>query len=136
MKYTYDLNTDAKLRDEIIFGKYNEDNYSNLGEIKHFSKLSLDKLKKLIELNFILLDECQNDSPTTEEILNFMKNYPEYYAHGYTVGLQREDYRITLEGVAKDSDFDTDSEKADFLQLFRFADELAYDGQSVYCWYD
>lgn len=83
-KNMFNLNEDVNSRDIILFGEeFNSEEY--LGGIRHFDRLTLGDLKKLIENKFIELEECQNDSPTTEEILQFIEKYPDYTAHGYAV---------------------------------------------------
>ena len=126
------MNRNYILRDTIIFGK----DIPSYNDICHFNELSLDQLKQLIDLEFIELDECQNDSPTTEEIYNFMKKYPNYTAHGYVVTINRKDYRTTLEGVEKQARFDSEQESEEFYKLFGSADELIVDEDNIYCWYD
>jgi len=125
------MNRNYILRDTIIFGK----DIPSYTDICHFNKLSLDQLEQLIDLEFIELDECQNDSPNTQEIYNFIKKYPNYTAHGYVVTINRKDYRTTLEGVEKDTEFNSVQEQKDFYKLFGNADELNVDN-NVYCWYD
>lgn len=126
------MNKNYELRDQIIFG--NCDDYSY--DVKHFTNLTLTQLLKLIELDFIELDECQNYSPTTEEILEFIGKYPQYVAHGYVVNIRRSDYRTTLEGVYKQGKFDSEKEHKDFYELFSEADELIVNNNEIYCWYD
>ena len=72
----FGLNKNVKLRDEIIFGKYEPEKY--MGGIRRFENLNLGKLKEIAILNFINLEEHQNYSPA-------MKKYPEYTVIGYTV---------------------------------------------------
>ena len=127
------MNKDIELRDKIIFNGYDAKKY--YGGIRHFSKLDINTLNSLIKLHFIDLYECQNNSPTTEEIFEFMQKYPEYYTHGYTVDILRKDYRMTLEGVGKDSAFDSEIEAKEFDQLFGQADEID-TSNTIYCWFD
>ena len=133
MQYDYpQLNQDEATRDTLIFGEHDPQAYS--GGIRRFEGLSLNKLKKLLELKFIDPEERQNYSPTTAEILRFMKRYPAYKAHGYVVTIDRSDYRVTLEGVSKEDFADSDKELMDFTELFKHADE--FDPVYMYCWYD
>lgn len=127
------MNKDIKLRDQIIFNGYDKKQY--MGGIRHIPRISINILNSLIKLHFIDLNECQNNSPTTEEIFEFMQKYPKYYAHGYAVDISRDDYRITLEGVEKDSPFDSDIEAQDFEKLFGEADEIETN-DTIYCWFD
>lgn len=127
------LNENVRERDKIIFGEYNEYQYS--GGVRHFRNLSLSSLEKLVALNFIDLDDQQNDCPTVQAILGFMRTYPDYTAHGYAVSIERGDYRVSLEGVAKDREADTPEELKGFFELFRFADDFCIEGE-MYCWFD
>lgn len=123
-----ELNKNEQLCDEIIFGKYN-------GSVAKFENLSLDRLRKLFELNFINPNDKQNDCPTVGEILQFMEKYPEYTANGYVVPLERSDYRVTLTGVCKESPVENADELKDFLALFEKADDFVVANE-VYCWFD
>lgn len=134
MKKMFNLNEDVNTRDNIIFGEeFNPEEY--LGGIRHFERLGLKDLELLIEGNFIELEECQNDSPTTAEILEFIRKYPKYTVHGYAVSPFREDYRVTLEGVEKDTSAESKEELEDFTKLFQLADDFITDGH-MYCWFD
>ena len=127
------LNKDVRTRDELIFGEYDREAYS--GGVRHFENLSLATLEKLVANNFIDLDDAQNVCPCVKAILGFMRTYPDYTAHGYTVSIEREDYRISLEGVAKDCEADSIEELNGFVNMFRFADDFCIDGE-MYCWFD
>lgn len=128
-----ELNKDVRTRDRLIFGEYNE--YAYGGGVRHFEDLSLATLEKLVAQDFIDLDDQQNDCPTVQAILGFMRTYPDYTAHGYTVSIERGDYRVSLEGVAKDREADTPEELKGFIELFRFADDFCVEGE-MYCWFD
>ena len=126
------MNKNYQLRDKIIFGN----DIPKYSDICHFDNLTLEKLKQLIKYDFIKLNECQNDSPTTYEILQFLTKYANYTAHGYVVTINRKDYRTTLEGIEKNAGFDSIQEKNDFYKLFSDADELIVQNNYIYCWYD
>lgn len=92
------MNKDIKRRDEIIFGDYNPDRYE-YGGIAEF-ETSPDIVKKLLEENYITLDECQNNSPTTNEFLQEIKDIEEFVTfEGYTVDDKRDDYRVTIDEI-------------------------------------
>lgn len=126
------MNMNYRLRDKIVFPK----NYIPKYDIQRFDRLDLKHLHLLIDLDFIELDEYQNYAPTTQEIFNFMKKYPQYMAHGYVVTIDRDDYRTTLEGVEKFGGFYSIEEQNDFYKLFKEADELSITSNYIYCWYD
>ena len=129
----FGLNKNVQLRDEIIFGKYEPEKYT--GGIRRFENLSIDKLKKLEELNFIELNEKQNDSPTVKEFIEFMEKYQDYLAMGYVVSIKRSDYRVSLDGIEKCSEALSDKEKAEFTELFSSADEFENSAE-MYAWFD
>jgi hypothetical protein len=129
-----ELNKDHKLRDEIIFSKYQ--NFSDYqGGCKNFI-ITLEQLEELVENNFIDLDSYQNYSPTAKQILNFMRKYPEYKALGYAISVEREDYRVTLEGVEKMSGAESLTEMQDFVNLFRSADDFIVSDDQMFAWFD
>jgi len=129
------MNTDSERRDQIIFsgsrprGKY---------DILHFRGLRLVELVELVELDFIELDEQQNDAPTVGEIFKFMKKYPSVTTHGYVVTKERPDYRTSLEGVGcvDLETLDNPQFRTDFTNLFRHADEFDLTSANAYCWFD
>ena len=129
----FNLNKNVQQRDEIIFGKYEPSSY--MGGICRFEKLNLATLKQLVEHNFLCLDERQNCCPSVEEILHFMEKYPDYTTHGYAVSIERRDYRVSLEGVEKNSSASSKQEKSDFIKLFKYADEI-YTKDKMFCWFD
>ena len=127
------LNKNVQLRDEIIFGKYEPEKY--IGGIRRFENLSVEKLKKLAELNFIELNEYQNYSPTVQVFIEFMEKYQNYTVMGYTVSIERSDYRVSLDGIEKKSTAESETEKEEFKELFGNADEFESDSK-MYAWFD
>lgn len=128
-----ELNKDIVARDKIIFGKYRPSTYK-FGGIRHFEGLNVKKLKQLLDLNFADPEETQNFAPTIIEIYEFMKKYPEYTAHGYTVVDTRDDYRVSIEGVEKGNPSDSVEEFQDYMNLFSGMDE--FDTSTMRCWFD
>lgn len=124
------LNKDQALRD-VILGILP---HHYAGGIAKFNGLTVDKLKLLIDNNFIDMQGTQNYSPTTEDIYNFMCRHPEMMAHGYAVNLSRSDYRVTLEGVQGHTD--SQGTINEFISIFRQADEFMFEDGHLYCWYD
>ena len=125
----------VNLRDQILFGEdYDPQKY--FGGVRHFKGLAADKCKTLIDNNLLSPNDSQNDSPTAEEMYEYIRCYPECTCHGYAVSPDRNDYRISLEGVefnGRDVELDM---VIDFVNTFRYADELTVDRNSLYCWYD
>lgn len=128
-----ELNKDYKRRDSIIFGRYCKELYK-FGGIRHFEGLDVIRLKMLLDENFIDPGDRQNLAPSVKEIYEFMKMYPSYKAHGYAVSIDRDDYRVSIEGVEKGSPEDSLKEYIEYMQLFRYADE--FNNGTMYCWFD
>lgn len=118
----FKYNKNVKKRDEFLFHGYNPDNYK-FGGICDFSNLDAKDIKYLLDMKFIDPDECQNCSPTTLEIYEFIKKHPNFYAFGYAVSPDREDYRITLVGIYSNKDVSKE-ELMDFVEFAHYADEL------------
>ena len=126
-----ELNKDVNRRDQIVFGEpYNKSDYK-FGGIVRFREMDLETLDTLFKENFIDPNETQNDSPTTLEIFEFMKAHPDFTCHGYAVSPERDDYRISIEGVEYHGELNVDM-MIDFLQMFRFADSLQIDREELY----
>jgi len=126
-----ELNKDSKARDLIIFDKLVEDN----GDIIRFEGLTLEKLDRLLDQKFADPEETQNDSPSTKEIYDFMKEHPGFTAHGYVVSRKRNDYGISLEGVEYRGNYNK-KVLLKFLDLFAYADELTTKDKYLRAWYD
>ena len=122
------------VRDMMIFGEpYNKEKY--LGGCRHFNKMSLTTLNKLIEKNFADINDCQNCAPSIGEIKRFLKRNPECWCHGYAVSTDRDDYRVSIEGVQYQGTVGKDL-IIDFVNTFRYADELEVGEYGIYCWFD
>ena len=88
-----------------------------------------------MELNFIDLEDNQNNSPTVREFIEFMEKYPDYTVMGYTVSIDRDDYRVSLDGIEKRKVVYSEEEVDDFSSLFGDADEFD-TGNAMYAWFD
>jgi hypothetical protein len=126
--------TDWKERDTIIFGEP-VDWTTVKGSCPRFEGVGLDKLKELVDKDFVDLEDAQNCAPTYGEIVEFIKQYPEITAHGYIVSPNRADYRVTLEGVEYSGAISQELRK-DFIDMFRKADDFICDREKLFCWYD
>ena len=128
-------NKNEKARDEIVFGEYKPKEY--MGGIRRFEDLPVDKLQELADLEYIDLDSQQNDAPTAQQFLDFMRKYPEYKACGYVVSVKRDDYRMIVDGLNKsENGYETLDELDDFYELFRKANKLFISSQSMKVWFD
>ena len=129
------LNDNCKERDTLIFGKPIDWKKDGLGGTESFEGLSLKVLKELKEKNFLDPEDAQNSAPSIEEMMEFMDGHKGFTAHGYVVSPDREDYRVSLEGVefiGKVS-FPTITE---FSKMFGHADDLTIEEERLYCWFD
>ena len=134
------MNKDVKRRDEIIFGKYDETKYS--GGLRSFT-CTREVIEKLIEEDFIDLEECQNYSPTTQEFMDMTdpeSGVTNVEFQCYAISPDRNDYRVTIEGVdveIQDNDFDS---LTNVINAFRSADEFNIGHYApsffVHAWWD
>jgi len=111
-----------------------------MGGTIHFNDLKLDNLKKLADKGYIDMDECQNASPTTEDFMLLLEEYPEFHAHGYLVVNKRDDRRITIEGIESDTVYNTDEDcaKAESIieELTQRIDDMGYGTEECGVYYD
>lgn len=122
-------------RDELVFGEA-QDWSKSMGGIKRYQDLTVDCLEKLVEEGFADPEETQNDAPSIQEFLDFMKKYPQARAHGYVVSNERDDVRVSVEGLEVDRDDVTFELFREFVALCRFADEFDDCDNGLYAWWD
>lgn len=126
----------ADQRDEIVFGEiYNQKKYC--GGLRRFDELTLEQIDRLEDLDILNMDDAQNESPTTGEIVDFLRERESdgWYVHGYCISPERSDFRITFEGVGKKTP-PSRRDLIDFTRMFRNADDFNVDDEGLYCWYD
>jgi len=127
------FNTDYEKRDKLLGIK--PDWTGQNGGLEYIDEIKIDLLDKLLIDGFIDPEGYQNESPTTKEFYEFMNKFPKVSAHGYAISPQRDDYRITLEGLhVKESDVTTEL-KTEFFNLCKEADEYFDEGE-LYSWWD
>lgn len=127
------LNRDYEKRDKIIFGAYEPNEYS--GGIRRFQRLSFDKVKELMDNNFIDPNDTQNLAPAASVFYSFLKKYPFYCVGGYVVSPDRYDYRISFDELERGSNADiivAPDEDSDFNSFAENADEKG----AYACWFD
>lgn len=129
----FTFNKDQEMRDRIIAPYYDAD--KSFGGTRHYINMPLEILEKLVALKFAEPEETQNDSPSIAEFIEYMKEHPYARAHGYTVGLDRSDYRVSVEGLMQEEHTDRD-EEIEFLKFNRSADELDTDPSGFRSWWD
>lgn len=127
----FNYNMDIETRDKIIFGNYRPDLY--MGGCRRFGCLSLDKLKQLVDMGFVDVEDRQNNSPSIAEFMQWMEDYDGYYVSGYVISNKRDDYRISIETITKHVDIDNAQEMYDFYKVFGHADAFDEHG---YAWWD
>ena len=127
------LNKDKERRDEIIFGSVVEE--YPLGGCKPFHKLSLKQLDLLIKENFIDLNERQNDNaPAVEDFHSFLTDHPDFVLEGYAVSVDRRDYRVSIDGIAKYEGISKE-DIIDFAQFYD-ANEYCIEEDFMRAWWD
>lgn len=130
------LNPDYKRRDEILGFSMEPVPWDRaLGGIRAFENLRLEGLEALFEESFIDPEDAQNSAPPAQVFLEFMRQHPEALAHGYAVSPQRDDYRVTIEGLRVPNEHVTRDLLADFVYLCKDADDL-YLEYDLYSWWD
>jgi len=128
----FKYNKDQKRRDELLGIKGKRDTYK-LSSYSRFDDLSVETLGILLDEKFINPEEKQNDAPSVGEFYDFMVKHPEYKAIGYAIGLERTDYRTSIEGLTGEGK--NIGAILDFAVKFRLADEFDIEGYQR-CWYD
>lgn len=131
-------------REHLIFDEdYNQNRYGGDGTplTRHFEGLSLNTAEVLIKQGFLDPEETQNESPKVAEFIEFAKEHPDgnFTFHGYVVGPEREDCRVSFEGIESDSDNISVETVIDFTKMFcstYSADNIVIDPNQLYCWYD
>jgi hypothetical protein len=128
MKFNYD----DKRRCEIIGLEYPVDYW---GGCCSFKGLTLDQLNLLLDEGFADPDEQQNSAPDTSEFKSFLEEYPKATLHGYIISPDRDDYRVTIEGLEYDGEVSKEM-LSDFIEMFRFADDFNVGDDFLNCWFD
>ncbi len=131
---------DFKERDNFMLEKTNllyekEDKVkSGAYDIFNFEGLEFEDAKECVRKGWLNLNENQNESPTVGEIIEFLRSNPSFSAIGYVVNPEREDTRISFEGVIAIKEPTPEEYKA-YVDMFRTADE--FDNEMPFrAWYD
>lgn len=119
-------------RDKFLSPYFTTKEYN--GGWKHFSNVPLDVLKLCVKKKWLNPKSTQNNSPATSEFIKFLKSHSEFTAHGYVISAERDDCRITIEGLegeAKD-----EKSALEFMKFNANADELTADNNHYISWWD
>ena len=126
----------ANIRDQIISGEpYDSERYT--GGTRYFDKLTVQQIRKLDIEGLLDRNETQNYAPSVGDIYDFLANQDGdgWYAHGYVVSPERDDFRLSFEGAGKSSS-PTMKQLQDFISMFRYADDFDVGGDGLYAWFD
>lgn len=98
-------------------------------------RFTLEQLLALQKAKLLDMEQTQNDSPSVETFVNFMVAHPGVKGHGYVIGVDRDDCRVSLEGLEFTGKV-TIPLIRDFVKLCHGADELTVDEYSIRSWWD
>jgi hypothetical protein len=104
------------------------------GDITRFDEVDCATLEKLLRERWADPRDRQNLAPSIAEIFRFMKRWPEVRAYGYAVSSQRDDYRVSLEGIFVTPGDVSDQLRSEFVEFAKDADELTTDDGLVAWW--
>src|SRR5665213_1470063 len=96
---------DYKERDNFMLEKtnilYEKEETVKAGDydIFNFEGLEFQDAKTCVQKGWLDVDEAQNNSPTVGVIIEFLRSNPSFSAIGYVVSPNRDDKRISFEGV-------------------------------------
>lgn len=104
------------------------------GGCARFVGMNYKTLQELVDKGYADPEDNTNGSTTLGEYLEFMKEHPRFKAHGYVISNDRDDRRITVEGL--EAKRVTIKEMVAFTDLDRMADE--FEATQLYCrsWWD
>ena len=111
----------------------------NFGGVHYYTGLDVESLQKLVDLHFALPNDNQNDAPTIGEFIEFMKEFPRFKAHGYAVVPERDDYRVSVEGLSFSANGGEPLTKKEMIAFMAFngtADEFRIYPDHARSWYD
>jgi hypothetical protein len=135
----FPFNRDWQRRDAILQPFTRTDGpfagFDTGGDIFFFQGVRAEAVAQLLAEGYLDPDERQNDSPSASEFFAFMQRHPEVLAHGYATSIEREDYRVTIEGVSYRGPV-SEQLRREVVQLFGSADECRVEPNGMYVWYD
>jgi hypothetical protein len=110
---------------------------SDSGDLRQFKRLPLEVLQKLIDGGFVDMDEW-NDCPGVDSLfLPYLEKHPSYRAHGYVISADRDDTRVTVEGIESSGPL-SGADIKEFIYTFKAAgaDEIGHMNGVLGCWFD
>lgn len=132
------LNPNQTERDRLIFGD-NSPRYG--GGMARFEELDVVTLKKLIELDYADPQDKQNEAPTIAAFVELLERHAtedsDLTAHGYVIHKERDDYRVSIEGIEGTTRFSEGL--LDILKVCVSADEFEVQSDLVFnvrAWWD
>ena len=124
---------DFELRDELLRPYVLEG--GTYGSISRFKSVPIDLLEKLIFHGFVYLGKWNSCPGVQDLFLPFLQRHPDFTAHGYAVSKERQDSRITIEGIECAAPMTIET-VIDFANSFRRADDFSLSSSNARCWYD
>lgn len=110
------------------------DDKNFFGGCARFEGMNAKTLQLLVDKGYADPEDNTNGSTTLGEYLEFMKAHPRFKAHGYIIDNNRDDRRITIEGL--EAGKTTIKEMCDFIELDRMADEFEVSSEYCRSWWD
>ena len=109
------------------------------GGVRYFTGMRPKTLRTLLEEGFADGAERQNAAPPIAELLGYMESHPEVSAIGYAVDPERDDYRVSIEGLVLAFPY-SDEQEESFREFCDSADELfltdSVVGHGLRAWWD
>lgn len=129
----FKINKDTQRRNRILGITFDWEKVSS-GTMS-LERIDVKTLELLFRERFIDPNEKQNESPTAIQFLSFMQKYPVVLAQGYVVSPNREDYRITIDGLSVQPSYASGELKLAFFEFCKDADELNIE-DGLRAWWD
>lgn len=129
-KYTLTPQKSIEKRDILIWGSYDPNAYADLNSMRRYTKLDVVKIEELVKRGYIDLRDHPNLQPENWELINFIKEFPQYTAFGFAVWGY-----MCIQGLEKDGFFESQRERESFFEISKWAMEYLITNRKVYCKY-
>lgn len=126
------VNKDIYRRDSLLADLADEDRDLRF---YRFDGMAPEVLELIISEGFANADDQHGDCLTNKEILEFLKENSSFTAHGYAVGIHRDDYRVSIEGVEATGHLDA-NQVSNFAKAFEGASEFELTADGARAWFD